>query len=108
MFMLIVVCFICFLLAYFYIKRKWLVDSLPPGPPTWPIVGNLLDMGVTDVREKFLQWHKQYGPIFTVWFGINPQIYVTGFEEINQIFVKNGDKFIDRPYALVHLLMDGP
>jgi hypothetical protein len=34
---------------------------LPPGPPGWPIIGNLLDMPSERSWIKFNEWAKRYG-----------------------------------------------
>lgn len=106
--LLIFIAIICIFLASLYFKQKKLANSLPPGPPALPIFGNILQVDKNDIRKTFIEWHKTYGPIFTVWMGITPQIYVTGYDAMNEIFVKHGDQFVDRPptYGL-ELFMNG-
>lgn len=81
----------------FAYKRKKLADALPPGPPGWPLIGNIGLQFDKDVRQTLLKWHKQYGPMYTVWSGLNPEVYVTGYQLMHELFVKRGDEFVDRP-----------
>ncbi|XP_025812250.1 cytochrome P450 77A3 [Panicum hallii] len=75
------------------------VDGLPPGPPGWPVVGNLFQVilqrrpfmyVVRDLREK-------YGPIFTMRMGQRTLIVVTSADLIHEALVKQGPMFASRP-----------
>ncbi|KAF8319879.1 cytochrome P450 [Amanita rubescens] len=39
---------------------------MPPGPPTKPIIGNMLDMSLRRLHKTFHEWAKQYGDVFSV------------------------------------------
>ncbi|EEE66224.1 hypothetical protein OsJ_22376 [Oryza sativa Japonica Group] len=74
-------------------------DGLPPGPPGWPVVGNLFQVilqrrpfmyVVRDLREK-------YGPIFTMRMGQRTLIVVTDADLIHDALVKQGAAFASRP-----------
>ena len=41
-----------------YIKQTGL--PLPPGPPKWPVLGNLLDFPSNAEWETFERWGKEY------------------------------------------------
>ena len=45
-------------------KRK---GKLPPGPPGWPILGNLLDLNDRSWL-KFTEWKKTYGQFYVSLF----------------------------------------
>ena len=73
--------------------------SLPPGPPGWPVVGNLFQVilqrrpfmyVVRDLREK-------YGPIFTMQMGQRTLIILTDPTLIHEALVKRGSVFASRP-----------
>lgn len=93
----ILVSLIVLILCGLFWKWKKCVNSLPPGPPPLPLIGNLLQFDRKDARQSFVDWHKQYGPFFTVWIGIQPIVVVSGFKLMQELFVKRGDEFADRP-----------
>ncbi|KAL4585456.1 hypothetical protein LXL04_010077 [Taraxacum kok-saghyz] len=82
----------------FAASRKRKID-LPPGPPGWPIVGNLVQVilqkrpfmyVVRDLRAK-------YGPIFTMQMGQRTLVIVTSSDLIHQALVQKGPIFASRP-----------
>ncbi|KAL5578883.1 hypothetical protein UlMin_011325 [Ulmus minor] len=94
-------------LALFFLRlwwRHWSVTgggpkNLPPGPPGWPVVGNLIQVilqrrhfifVVRDLREK-------YGPIFTMQMGQRTLIIVTSSNLIHEALVQRGPEFASRP-----------
>ncbi|XP_068667916.1 cytochrome P450 77A3-like [Aristolochia californica] len=73
--------------------------NLPPGPPGWPIFGNLIQVilqrrpfmyVVRDLRTK-------YGPIFTMQMGQRTLIVITSSELIHEALVQKGPIFASRP-----------
>ena len=73
-------------------KRK----NLPPGPPPWPIVGNILQLDENEAEKTLARWGKQYGPVFTIWMPV-PHVIVNDYELMKETFLKQGDIFTGRP-----------
>jgi cytochrome P450 len=75
------------------------VDGLPPGPPGWPVVGNLFQVILQ--RRAFMyvvrDLRKKYGPIFTMRMGQRTLIVVTDPDLIHDALVKQGPMFASRP-----------
>uniref|UniRef100_A0A1I7RJ52 Cytochrome P450 33D3 n=1 Tax=Bursaphelenchus xylophilus TaxID=6326 RepID=A0A1I7RJ52_BURXY len=81
-----------YLLNNFHFKRQ----NLPPGPAPLPIIGNLHCIDPADTYKAFLHWKKQYGPVFTCWFGNIPAVCFTDYEVLTEALIKNGDVFGSR------------
>uniref|UniRef100_A0A183CBW3 Unspecific monooxygenase n=1 Tax=Globodera pallida TaxID=36090 RepID=A0A183CBW3_GLOPA len=76
----------------FYYKRR----NLPPGPPPLPLIGNLHAFQRTMPEERFLQWRREYGDVFTFWMGETPVVCVVDYAKIMANFQKDGDAFAAR------------
>jgi hypothetical protein len=75
--------------------------NLPPGPPAWPIVGNLLQIGFSSgaFQSSVKKFHERYGPIFTVWLGSRPMLMIATRELAHEALIQKGSIFADRPLA---------
>ncbi|KAF8397878.1 hypothetical protein HHK36_016803 [Tetracentron sinense] len=80
-------------------KNKSKSLNLPPGPPAWPVVGNLFQFArsgkqffqyVRDIRPK-------YGPIFTVRMATRTLIIVTSSELAREALIEKSQAFASRP-----------
>ncbi|TKY66437.1 Cytochrome P450 703A2 [Spatholobus suberectus] len=93
------------------IIRHWLLGrslsshkKLPPGPPRWPIVGNLLQLGQLPHRDLASLCDK-YGPLVYLKLGNIDAITTNDPDIIREILLCQDDVFASRPHALaaVHL-----
>ncbi|KAK7342733.1 hypothetical protein VNO80_25689 [Phaseolus coccineus] len=96
------------------IIRHWLMRKslfghknkglLPPGPPKWPIVGNLLQLGQLPHRDLASLCEK-YGPLVYLKLGNIDAITTNDPNIIHEILVSQDDVFASRPNTLaaVHL-----
>ncbi|GAV85189.1 p450 domain-containing protein [Cephalotus follicularis] len=98
--------FIFFLAAIvlFLWWRYWSVsgkgpNNLPPGPPGWPLLGNLAQIILQGRHFVFVvgDLRAKYGPIFTMQMGQRTFIIVTSAELIHEALVQRGATFASRP-----------
>lgn len=73
--------------------------NLPPGPPGWPVVGNLFQ--VARSGKPFFQYVKdllpKYGPIFTLRMGARTMIIIANADLAYEALVEKGQVFASRP-----------
>lgn len=69
--------------------------SLPPGPPGWPLIGNMLDLGQVPHRtlQKLLP---KYGPVIWLRLGSVNTMVVQSAEAAAELFKKCDLPFADR------------
>ncbi|KAK8524346.1 hypothetical protein V6N13_015373 [Hibiscus sabdariffa] len=94
-------------LALIFIRlwwRHWSVaggrpKNLPPGPPGWPFVGNLIQVILQRRHFIFIvrELRKIYGPIFTMQMGQRTMVIVTDSKLIHEALVQRGPVFASRP-----------
>ncbi|XP_042484947.1 cytochrome P450 703A2 [Macadamia integrifolia] len=98
--------FLFFLVLYLKLAQKPLENTgkLPPGPPRWPIVGNLLQLGPLPHKD-FAAFCKKYGPLVYLRLGSVDAITTDDPEMIREILLRQDDIFASRPRTLaaVHL-----
>ena len=70
-----------------------------PGPYAWPLIGNLFQfirMG-TKRHVKILSLREKYGDIFRMYIGPYLVVFICGYENIQDAFVKHAAQFSNRP-----------
>ncbi|XP_010556597.1 PREDICTED: cytochrome P450 703A2 [Tarenaya hassleriana] len=79
-------------------------QRLPPGPPRWPIVGNLLQLGPLPHRD-LAQLCDKYGPLVYLRLGSVDAITTNDPDTIREILLRQDNVFASRPKTLaaVHL-----
>jgi laurate 7-monooxygenase len=77
---------------------------LPPGPPTWPIFGNLLQLSPLPHKD-FARFCTKYGPLVYLRLGTINAITTDDPEVIREILIRQDEVFASRPRTLaaVHL-----
>jgi len=98
-FMLVTLIIILFIIKY---KRQ---KNLPPGPPGYPIIGNLAQLSSGKQVETFRRLRAEYGDIFSLQLGTRLYIVFNGYEALKETFVKHGDIFSDRPHTFMMKLI---
>ncbi|EPQ55346.1 cytochrome P450 [Gloeophyllum trabeum ATCC 11539] len=92
---------------------QWLVHSrrspLPPGPKTWPLVGNLLDVPKAHPWLVYDGWAKQYGDILSLNVMGRTIIILNSSQATQDLFEKDASVYSDRPHSVViNELMEFP
>ncbi|KAL8744284.1 MAG: hypothetical protein Q9184_008016 [Pyrenodesmia sp. 2 TL-2023] len=77
---------------YYAFRRR-----LPPGPPGFPLVGNLLEMPKSHPWLTHTELHKKYGPIFSMQFGLSTVIFLGTQQVARDLLEKRSNIYSSRP-----------
>ncbi|XP_012621879.3 cytochrome P450 2C18-like [Microcebus murinus] len=91
----LVLCLSCLLIIFLWRQNPGR-GKLPPGPTPLPIIGNILQMDVKDIRKTLNNFSKTYGPVFTVYFGMKPAVVLHGYEAVKEALIDHGEEFSGR------------
>lgn len=86
-------------LASLSVKRKRL--ALPPGPPRLPVIGNLHQAPQEYPWRKYHEWGKQYGPIFSLQYGLNTIIMLSNHKTAHDLLDKRSNIYSSRPQVVM-------
>uniref|UniRef100_A0A671FR04 unspecific monooxygenase n=1 Tax=Rhinolophus ferrumequinum TaxID=59479 RepID=A0A671FR04_RHIFE len=91
----LVFCLCCLLLLSLW-KQNSGKGNLPPGPTPLPVIGNILQLDVKNISKSLSNLSKVYGPVFTVYFGMNPTVVLYGYEAVKEALIDLGEDFSGR------------
>ncbi|EOA22664.1 hypothetical protein CARUB_v10003366mg [Capsella rubella] len=90
--------------GFVFILTRWSSKSrgglnLPPGPPGWPVVGNLFQFAHSGKPffEYVEELKKTHGPIFTLRMGTRTMIILSDANLVHEALIKRGALFASRP-----------
>ena len=77
---------------YFRAHAHAPMDTIP-GPPGWPLIGNLLQLTSGKIYLLFAEWTKTYGSVFQLHIGKERIVVVNDYEAIYEVLVTKGEDF---------------
>ncbi|KAK0148775.1 Cytochrome P450 2K1 [Merluccius polli] len=83
------------LVLYFLSSRKAFHEHKkePPGPRGLPLLGNLLQLDLHRPHNTLCELSKEYGSVFTVYFGPMKVLVLAGYKTVKQALVNHADEF---------------
>lgn len=75
--------------------------TLPPGPPTLPILGNLHQIPKKGAHFQFTTWAQKYGALYTLKLGTGTAAVLTDRRLIKQLIDKKSAIYSERPASYV-------
>ncbi|XP_011855240.1 PREDICTED: cytochrome P450 2C3-like isoform X2 [Mandrillus leucophaeus] len=95
LFIILVICLSCLILLSLW-NRSYAKGKLPPGPTPLPIIGNILQLNTKNISKSISMLAKDYGPVFTVYFGMKPTVVLHGYQAIKEALIDQGEVFSGR------------
>ncbi|KAL0972844.1 hypothetical protein UPYG_G00195430, partial [Umbra pygmaea] len=89
-------------------RTKKSISRLPPGPKPIPLLGNLLQIDLKAPYKTYIELSKKYGSVFTVWLGTKPVVVISGYQDIKEALVNQGEDFNGRAtYPILMTISQG-
>lgn len=82
-------------LVVYWLIQKWKY-KYPPGPPSFPLVGHLLQVDQKKLHEQSFEWSKKYGPVIYLKLGPMSMVVVNKIDEALEVLVKKSTDFAGR------------
>ncbi|CAH2312232.1 cytochrome P450 2D17 [Pelobates cultripes] len=76
------------LLLLDFTKRRKRWPRYPPAPCTFPFVGNVLQIDLSDLRVNYKQLTKKYGDVYSLQFFSKKLVVLNGFEVMKEALLK--------------------
>lgn len=89
--------FITFILLVDFMKRRKGGSSYPPGPPSWPFFGNMLQVDFHKLPTSFDKLSKKFGNVFSFQLGWVNLVVVNGYDAVKEALVAKSEDTADRP-----------
>ncbi|XP_061453208.1 cytochrome P450 2G1-like [Rhineura floridana] len=67
--------------------------NLPPGPPSWPLLGSLLHLKGPSLLHSLLKLREQYGNVFTIYVGSQRAVVLCGYQTVKAALVDQAEEF---------------
>ncbi|XP_058399569.1 cytochrome P450 2C21-like isoform X2 [Diceros bicornis minor] len=95
LFTVLVICLSCLILLFLW-NRSYIKGKLPPGPTPLPIVGNIFQINTNNISKSLIKLAEDYGPVFTVYFGMKPTVVLHGYEAVKEALIDQREEFSGR------------
>ncbi|KIJ48777.1 hypothetical protein M422DRAFT_162065 [Sphaerobolus stellatus SS14] len=77
--------------------------TLPPGPRSLPVIGNLLDIPLTRDYQTYTEWKKKYGDVIYLTALSRNIVILNSVKSATELLDQRGNIYSDRPYLpMIH------
>nr|XP_024657971.1 cytochrome P450 2K1 isoform X1 [Maylandia zebra] len=85
---------VLYLVSIIFISKE--KGNEPPGPRPLPLLGNLLQLDLNRPHKTLCELSKEYGSVFTLYFGTNKVVVLAGYETVREALVNYAEEFGER------------
>ncbi|KAJ1087396.1 hypothetical protein NDU88_000569 [Pleurodeles waltl] len=98
---------VVYVLVAQFLKQRWMIRRLPPGPTPLPIIGNLWSLNFEVHYETLIQLAKTHGNVFTIWLGLTPVIVLNGCQTVRNALISHSEELSGRPSTPLSMVFMG-
>uniref|UniRef100_A0A8C5H1G7 Cytochrome P450 2D3-like n=1 Tax=Gouania willdenowi TaxID=441366 RepID=A0A8C5H1G7_GOUWI len=99
--MFISIVLLCICICFLFVKlQPQRVNNFPPGPPALPILGNLLQLSLSNPLKDFERMKNHYGDVYSIFIGHRPAVILNGLKAIKEAIITKGSDYAGRPQDL--------
>ncbi|WJX43028.1 unspecific monooxygenase [Trifolium repens] len=84
------------IIAFGLISKNTKCPNLPPGPPSYPLIGNLLQLGPSKLHQSLTKLSKTYGPIMSLKIGTINTVVISSPKIAKEALHKNDQALSNR------------
>ncbi|XP_065276807.1 cytochrome P450 2A13-like isoform X1 [Emys orbicularis] len=88
----LVICLSCLVLLSTWRQMQGR-GQMPPGPPPLPLLGNLLQVELRDMRKSLMKISERYGPVYTLHLGPRRVVVLCGYQAVKEALVDQAEDF---------------
>ncbi|KAK7437469.1 hypothetical protein VKT23_018540 [Stygiomarasmius scandens] len=107
MWMLILVCVVVAWMIFKLANVGRREATLPPGPPTVPLLGNMNIFPTEFAFFKLTEWARRYGDIYSLKIGPDTVVVVTSMKAVKELIDQQSSLTCDRPKSYMAETMYG-
>ncbi|XP_077977534.1 steroid 17-alpha-hydroxylase/17,20 lyase-like [Glandiceps talaboti] len=93
---------IIFILIARMSNRPKLPKTYPKGPPGWPVIGNLLQLG-SQPHLKLTEWSRQYGSVYSLNLCKTRVVVLNSYKALSEAMVDRKADFAGRPRDFISM-----
>uniref|UniRef100_A0A8C0JH70 Uncharacterized protein n=1 Tax=Chelonoidis abingdonii TaxID=106734 RepID=A0A8C0JH70_CHEAB len=75
--------------------------KMPPGPTPLPLLGNLLQVELSNMRKSLMKISERYGPVYTLHLGSRRVVVLCGYQAVKEALVDQAEEFSGRGEQLL-------